>query len=47
MERALRRAHKEVEFTRLQGGDHSLEDYPTRLAVLEAMAQFLDTEIGD
>lgn len=47
MERALRRADKEVEFTRLQGGDHSLEDYPTRLAVLEAMAQFLDTEIGD
>lgn len=47
MERALRRAHKEVEFTRLQGGDHSLEDYSTRLAVLEAMAQFLDTEIGD
>jgi dipeptidyl aminopeptidase/acylaminoacyl peptidase len=47
MERALNRAGKDVEFVRLQGGDHSLEDYPTRLAVLEAMAEFLDAELGD
>lgn len=47
MERALRRADKPVEYIRLQGGDHSLEDYPTRLAVLEAMAEFLDARIGD
>ena len=47
MNRALQRADKDVEFIRLQGGDHSLEDYSTRLAVLEAMAEFLDAEIGD
>lgn len=47
MDRALRRADKDVEFIRLQGGDHGLEDYPTRLAVLDAMAQFLDAELSD
>ncbi|WP_440959490.1 alpha/beta fold hydrolase [Oceanicaulis sp. LC35] len=47
MERALRQAGKDVEFVRMRGGDHGLEDYPTRLTVLEAIAAFLNEEIGD
>ncbi|MEO1037976.1 MAG: prolyl oligopeptidase family serine peptidase [Pseudomonadota bacterium] len=46
MERALRRAGADVRYVPLDGGDHWLTEYPTRLAVFEEMERFLVEQIG-
>jgi dipeptidyl aminopeptidase/acylaminoacyl peptidase len=46
MDRALRRAGKDVRYIEIDGGDHWLSDYPTRLRVFEAMGAFLNENLG-
>ena len=46
MNRALRRAGKDVEFERLKGEDHWLSNGETRLATLKSLHRFVDTHIG-
>lgn len=46
MNRALRRADKEVTFIELKGEDHHLSYLPTRLQALEAMADFLQEHLN-
>ena len=46
MHRALRRAGAEVRYVGLDGGDHWLLEYPTRLAVFQEMERFLAEHIG-
>ncbi len=46
MERALKRAGKDVEFVRLKGGDHWLSQSKTRLQTLRALDQFISRHIG-
>ena len=45
MERALKRAKKSVELVRLEGEDHYLSGYETRLEALRAVAAFIDENL--
>ncbi len=47
MERALKRAEKDVTFIRLKGEDHFLSRSKTRLATLKALDEFVSTAIGN
>ena len=46
MNDALKGAHKDVQFIRIAGDDHSLLDNESRRQVLTALAEFLKTHIG-
>ena len=46
MYKALKRAHKKVEFVELKGEDHHLSFGETRLATLEAIVKFVNDNIG-
>lgn len=45
MEKALKRAKKQVELVRLKGEDHYLSGYETRLEALTAVAAFIDKNL--
>lgn len=45
MHRALRRANKEAKLVRLDGEDHFLSGYETRLQALRAIAEFIEEQL--
>ena len=47
MHRALQRAGVPVTFIPLEGGDHWLLEYETRLEAYSAIGAFLDEQVGD
>ena len=47
MNRRLRRADKDVRFVELDGGDHWMMEYQTRLEVMEEVEAFLAHHLGD
>lgn len=47
MNKALKRAKKDVEFIKLRGEDHWLSTSKTRLATLKAMDEFIEQHIGN
>lgn len=47
MDRNLRRAGGDVEFVRLDGGDHWALEYPTRLSVLQSVEAFLEDNLAE
>tara|TARA_R110000787_G_scaffold36827_3_gene93778 strand:- start:894 stop:1058 length:165 start_codon:yes stop_codon:yes gene_type:complete len=46
MQKALKRARKDVTFIELKGEDHWLSDGDTRIETLRAMADFVEANIG-